>query len=169
VIGDGDHGRQVQLLDLPALQVEGQLGRHRRRPVAGRVVDAHAVHLSARRSSRESSGRITGYWLPKLARKSSVSLDWLVWLCKETPVRKPFGALGSRHRYEMVELAISAPSPRSCPDFTQYPLPNRKYPVKMVRIALQLAKESIVTPKSRRKTGRIPSYPDKLPKALYSA
>src|SRR5579863_3896083 len=49
------------------------------------------------------------YRLPILARKLSVSLDWLVWLCSETPVRKPCAARRSHHRYEMVELAILPP------------------------------------------------------------
>src|ERR1039457_7388328 len=64
---------------------------------------------SERRSSRASSGRITGYWLPKLARKSSVSWDWFVWLYSDTPDRKPCGASLSRQRYEIVEWPISAP------------------------------------------------------------
>ncbi len=45
VVGDGNHRRQVELFDLPRFQIEGQLGRHGRRPVAGCVVDADAVHL----------------------------------------------------------------------------------------------------------------------------
>ena len=45
VVGDGNHRCQVQLFDLPRFQIEGQLGSHGRRPVAGCVVDAHAVHL----------------------------------------------------------------------------------------------------------------------------
>ena len=44
VVGNGDHRLQIQLLDLAAFQVKGQPGRHRRRPVAGRVVDAQPVH-----------------------------------------------------------------------------------------------------------------------------
>ena len=45
MVGDGNHGRQAELFDLPRFQIEGQLGRHGRRPVAGRVVDADAVNL----------------------------------------------------------------------------------------------------------------------------
>src|SRR5215472_10455460 len=59
---------------------------------------------------RARSGRKTGCWLPILAIKLRVSLDWLVWLCSETPVRNPFAAPWSHHRYEMVELAILPPS-----------------------------------------------------------
>ena len=45
VIGEGNHGRQVQLFDLLALQIERQLGGHRRRPVSGRIVHPHPVHF----------------------------------------------------------------------------------------------------------------------------
>src|ERR1035438_1278304 len=106
---------------------------------------------------RDSKGRITGYWLPKFARKSSVSFDWLVWLCKETPVWNPFGALGSRHRYEMVELAISAPSPRSCPDFcTQYPLPTVNARLRRCELPFNWQRNQYSNPKA---PGRIPAVP----------
>src|ERR1700733_11647600 len=57
---------------------------------------------------RAIKGRVTGEWLARLARKSSVSCDWLVWLCRETPVRNPAQASLSLHRYEMDELGIRA-------------------------------------------------------------
>ena len=38
-------GARVKLFDLTGFKIEGQLGSHGRRPVAGGVVDADAVHL----------------------------------------------------------------------------------------------------------------------------
>ena len=43
VIGERDHGRKAQAFDLSSFKIEGQHGSHGRRPVAARVVQAHAV------------------------------------------------------------------------------------------------------------------------------
>src|ERR1700721_3584231 len=109
---------------------------------------------SARRSIRDNNGRITGNWLPKLARKSSVSVDWLVWLCSETPVRKPRGASWSRQRYEMLDRAMSAPFFALISGFlpTVFNFHHQRE-VKKLRITVQFAKESRAIP---RKPGKNP-------------
>jgi len=44
VIGNGNHGSEIELFDLTTLQIESQLGSHRRRPVARCVVNVQPMN-----------------------------------------------------------------------------------------------------------------------------
>jgi hypothetical protein len=45
VVADRHHRRQTEHFNLPAFQVEGQFGSHRRRPIAGCIIHAYPVNL----------------------------------------------------------------------------------------------------------------------------
>jgi hypothetical protein len=69
--------------------------------------------IPVNRLQRLSAHRITGcstlQSFDSSEIKSSVSFDWLVWLCSETPAVKPFAASGSRHRYDTLDWLMVFP------------------------------------------------------------
>ena len=123
------------------LQIEGQLGSHGRRPVAGRVVDAHAVHLLGppfQAGEQRAHHRIlvakVGQEIQGLARLVGVTVQRNTG--PESLWGPPCRATDTRLRKWAFQLLSDPPSS------SRFPQPvspfSRKFPVKNVRIALQL-------------------------------